>query len=120
MQKPPRSRQKSSSALAWPCPYTRIPESTNEASRGPLRGQYGHVPRRLHDLQGYGKQGYSSEQLEQALTAVSPELLTLKLGHDMDYCQRTVRAVFADKEVQQELQRRHAKSLSRVGPTHSL
>ncbi|KAF0332997.1 DNA primase [Gigaspora margarita] len=66
------------------------------------------------------KQGYSSEQLEQALTAASPELPTRKLGHEMDYCQRTVRAVFADKEVQQELQRRHAKSLSRVGPTHSL
>lgn len=63
------------------------------------------------------RQGYSAEQLERALTKASPELPTRKLGHEADYVQRTVRAVFADKDVQQELQRQHSKSLDRGGPS---
>lgn len=60
------------------------------------------------------KQGYSAEQLEQALTAASPELPTRKLGHELDYVQRTIRAARADKEVQQALEHTHTKS--RKGP----
>src|SRR5260364_244863 len=106
MQKPPRSRQKSPQALRGHDP---LREYQNQLTKRPEARYGGNIDMSRADFmicKDMAKQGYSSEQLEQALTAASPELPTRKLGHEMDYCQRTVRAVFADKEVQQELQRR--------------
>jgi hypothetical protein len=60
------------------------------------------------------KQGYSAEQLERALQLASPELPTRKLGHEVDYCQRTVRAAFEAPEVRQHLEAQRARS--RDGP----
>lgn len=59
-------------------------------------------------------QGYSPEQLTQALEQASPELPTRKAGHEQDYVQRTVRAAFANPDVQKHLEaeqhRQHHRS----------
>lgn len=61
------------------------------------------------------KRGYSSEQLTQTLEQASPELPTRKAGHELDYCQRTVKAVFANPEVQNHLEAE--RQLDRDGPS---
>lgn len=66
------------------------------------------------------KQGYSADQLERALHTASPELPTRKAGHEADYCERTVRAAFADPEVRQELQRQNTIGKGYEGPSNSL
>ena len=61
------------------------------------------------------KRGYIEKQLVDTLEKASPELPTRKAGHEQDYCQRTVRAVFKDPEVQQQLKGQpyvHSRSLS--------
>jgi hypothetical protein len=107
-----------------------------EAARNASGGVYGRDPLREYQRQikriteHYGasidvskadfmiakamaKQGYSAEQLERALHEGSPELPTRKLGHDVDYCKRTVRAALADPEVKQTLERQRPRSRSR-------
>jgi monomeric isocitrate dehydrogenase len=58
------------------------------------------------------KQGYSADQLEQTLHQASPELPKRKLGHEQDYCSRTVKAAFLDKEVNKYLEKQKSKSHS--------
>lgn len=48
--------------------------------------------------------GYSAQDLTQALHQASPELSTRKLGHELDYAERTVNRVMALPEVQQKQQ----------------
>lgn len=45
------------------------------------------------------KKGYDPSSIVEALEQASPELPTRKAGHELDYCQRTVKAVFAQPEV---------------------
>ena len=62
------------------------------------------------------KRGYSDKQLIDTLEKASPELPIRKAGHEKDYCQRTVHAVFKDPEVQQQLatkQHSRGRSLGR-------
>lgn len=61
------------------------------------------------------KQGHSGDTIRATLQAASPELSHRKLGHEADYCDRTVRAVFNDPEVQERRQ-----ALQREGPSLSL
>ena len=63
------------------------------------------------------KQGYSAEQLEKALEQASPELPTRKAGHELDYCQRTVRAAIASPEVQKHLEKRTRQMSRTRGPS---
>jgi hypothetical protein len=60
------------------------------------------------------KQGYGAEQLETALHQASPELPNRKAGHEHDYCARTVKAAFSDREVQEHLrlEQQNSKSYS--------
>ena len=61
------------------------------------------------------KQGHSGDTIRATLQTASPELSRRKLGHEADYCDRTVRAVFNDPEVQEKRQ-----ALQREGPSLSL
>ena len=49
------------------------------------------------------KQGFTQKQLVNTLKAASPELPKRKLGHENDYCERTVKAAFANPQVQEHL-----------------
>ena len=51
------------------------------------------------------KKNYTPEQLQKTLEAHSPELPTRKASHEQDYCQRTVKAAFANTEVQAHLRK---------------
>lgn len=109
-----------------------------EAARGPPERSYGPGPAReyrkqlKHLTEHYGvsmdiskadymictdmaKQGYSPEQLTKALEQASPELPTRKVGHEQDYCQRTVRAAFANPAVQKHLEAK--RQCSQNGPS---
>lgn len=60
------------------------------------------------------KKNYSASELETTLEHYSPELPTRKASHERDYCQRTVKAAFADREVQEHLskERQRAQTLA--------
>ena len=58
------------------------------------------------------KQGFTSNQLQKTLEQASPELSIRKANHEQDYCQRTVKAVFEDPQVQAHLERQHSRGYS--------
>lgn len=62
-------------------------------------------------------QGFTPKQLVETLEQASPELPTRKAGHESDYCQRTVKAVFDQPEIQKHVvmasSQRHSKGYSR-------
>jgi hypothetical protein len=50
------------------------------------------------------KQGYGQQELVKTLELASPELPKRKAGHELDYCQRTVKAVFDSPEITKHLE----------------
>ncbi len=63
-------------------------------------------------------QGFSKEQLSEAINKASPELPTRKAGHESDYCERTVNAAFASTQVQEHL-KQHERSVRQRGVVYS-
>jgi len=55
-------------------------------------------------------QGYSKKQITEALQQASPELPTRKAGHELDYCQRTVEAVYSNPKVQEHIKNRQRET----------
>ena len=55
------------------------------------------------------KQGYRPEQLVHALEKASPGLGIRKVGHQEDYCKRTVSAVFKNPKIKNYLERQKQK-----------
>jgi hypothetical protein len=59
------------------------------------------------------RQGFTPKQLVETLEKASPELPTRKAGHESDYCQRTVKAVFDQPEIQKHVERAPSQDRSR-------
>lgn len=55
-------------------------------------------------------QGFSKGELVRALEQASPELPTRKAGHELDYCERTVKAAFKHPQVQEHLKHERERS----------
>jgi len=59
------------------------------------------------------QQGFTAKQLTETLQKASPELPIRKAGHESDYCQRTVKAVFSSPQVQEHLKQQERDSQQR-------
>jgi len=55
-------------------------------------------------------QGFSKKQLIETLEKASPELPKRKAGHELDYCQRTVEAVYSNPKVKEHINARQRET----------